>query len=79
MSRVVLVINDPNSSIEQLNAELDMASPEKSRTINALIDYLTGCVVGNNPAGEIEVTTRDSDVAVSTSGTGSTQITVSVG
>lgn len=79
MSRVVLVISDPNKSIEQLNADLQMASPENSRTLNALINYLAGAAVGNLVAGSIEVTTRDSDVSVSTSGTSSTQITLTVG
>lgn len=79
MSRVVLVINDPNASIAQLNAKLEMASPEKNRTINAVIDYLAGAAMGNIAAGTVEVTTRDSDVSVSTSGTSSTQIEVSVG
>ena len=79
MSRVVLVINDPNATIAQLNAQLQMDSPEKNRTINALVDYLMGAAMGNVAAGSVEVTTRDNDVSVSTSGTNSTQITVDGG
>lgn len=79
MSRVVIVVNDPNMSIEQLNEKLQMASPEAPRTINALIDYLAGAMIGNVVAGSVQVTTRGTDPSVGTNGTSSTQISVDVG
>jgi hypothetical protein len=79
-SHVVIVIKDTNASITELNQKLGNATgAEKNRLINAVIDYLAGCAMGNNAAGTVEVVTRDTDPSVGTSGSGSQEVTVNVG
>lgn len=80
MSHVVIVVSDPNSSIEQLNAKLQNTSgSDKSSLINLAIDYLASALVGNVVAGSVQVTTRDTDPGVATSGANSQQASVIVG
>lgn len=81
MSAVVtIVVVDTNGSIAQLNAKLQNASgADKNNLINAVIDYLGGCSMGNNAAGTVQVTTRSTDPSVSLVGTGAQQVTVNVG
>ena len=80
MARVVVVINDPNATIAQLNAKLQNTSnAEKNNLINLLRDYTGGASMGNVAAGTVQVITRDTDPAVSTSGAGSQSVTVNVG
>lgn len=78
-AHVVVVIKDTNGSIAQLNSKLgNISGTDKNNLINAVIDYLTGCMVGNNSPGTVEVVTRDTDPAVGTSGSGSQEATVNV-
>lgn len=88
MSAVVtIVIVAPNETITQLNARLfgldgsgAALNPDKSQVINNSIDLLSGCAAGKETGGAtIQITTRDTDPAVSTSGTGSKQKSVTVG
>lgn len=80
MARVCIVINDPNASIAQLNAKLQNASGvDKNNLINLVADYLQGASMGAVAAGSVQVTTRDTDPAVATSGSGSQQVSVNVG
>ena len=87
MSRVCVVINDPNRTIAQLNEVLQTSSPEAARTVNALVDYLSSAFVHNIKTTDgtsaattatVQVTTRDSDPSISTSGSGSAQISVTI-
>ncbi len=79
-AHVVIVVKDTNGTIAQLNAKLGNASgADKNNLINAVIDYLAGCAMGNNAAGTVEVVTRDTDPSVGTSGSGSQEVTVNVG
>lgn len=80
MARVCIVINDPNASITQLNAKLGNATgADKNNLINAVADYLVSTAMGNVAAGAVQVTTRDTDPSVATSGSGSQQVSVNVG
>lgn len=75
MAYTVLVIYTPNDSIGQLNAQLQ--EPTKvDESINNNINLLTA-IEGGLKAGTVQVTVRDTDPSVSTSGSGSTQYTYS--
>lgn len=71
MAHLVLVI-DTDDSIAELNARIASKSAPKEGT-HALLNYLSAINGGSKPA-DIQVTTRDTDPSVSTSGTGSTQV-----
>lgn len=79
MSRVCIVINDPNATIVQLVDKLQVSTADKNTLINLVADYLTSAAMGNVSAGSVQVTVRDSDPSISTSGTGSAQSSVNVG
>lgn len=69
-----IVVADNHLNIAQLNqdpAYNDASKPEEG--INALIKYLRGYNAGCEQ-GTVQVTTRDSDPSISTSGSGSKQV-----
>lgn len=73
MAFVVLVIEVPSKSIGQLNADtIRTSGPDNG--INASVDLLSG-IAAKCPGASVQVTTRDTDPSVSTSGSGSTQVT----
>lgn len=74
MAYVVLVINCPNDSIGQLNVVQEPTKADESlqNCINLLIQAQAG-----TKAEAVQVTVRDTDPAVATSGSGSTQNTYS--
>ena len=76
---IVVVAN--GDTITSLKARLGglTAQPDKSQMINAIIDLLSGSLVGNLQASTVQLTVRDTDPSVSTSGSGSAQYTVNVG
>jgi len=75
MAFVVLVIETPNDSIAQLNPQIQ--EPTKvDESINNCINLLTS-IEGGLKAATVQVTVRDTDPSVSTSGSGSTQYTYS--
>lgn len=78
---VCVVIDSSTLSIGQLNSLLYTTNtPDKSKLVNAVIDLLAGAVgPGTLPASTIQVTVRDTDPSVATSGAGSTQAIVNVG
>lgn len=79
MARLVLVI-ESNDSIAQLNSKLNLAdgvnppavSTNGEEHANLIMNYLSACQAGIVDAS-IQVTTRDTDPSVSTSGAGSLQ------
>jgi len=73
MAFLVLVINCPNDSIDQLNAEVQVPT-KVDEAINKNINVLTA-IEGGLKAGIVQVTVRDTDPSVSTSGSDSTQVT----
>lgn len=75
MAYLVLVINTPNDSIAQLNSEIQLPT-KVDESINNCINILTA-IEGGLKASSIQVTVRDTDPSVSTSGSGSTQNTYS--
>jgi hypothetical protein len=75
MAYLVLVINTPNDSIKQLNSEVQLPT-KVDETIKNCINVLSA-VEGGLKAASIQVTVRDTDPSVSTSGSGSTQNTYS--
>lgn len=72
MAYLVLVIEAPSQTIEQLNDKVQRADGHEG--VRLCANYLVGALAGVNDIS-VEVTTRDSDVSVSTSGTGSQQNT----
>lgn len=72
MSRLVIVVDASTSTIGDLNDKCQHDSPNDAMI--KLANYFTA-LAGGNASGEVEVTTRDDDVSVTTSGTGSTQKT----
>lgn len=75
MAFLVLVINTPNDSIAQLNAETQQPT-KVDESINNCQNVLSA-IKGGLKAGVVQVTVRDTDPTVSTSGSGSTQNTYS--
>lgn len=73
MAYVVLVINCPNNSITDLNNRCQDAG-NLNNPINRNSNLLAAIAGGKIPAA-VQVTTRDTDPTVATSGTGSTQNT----
>lgn len=73
MAFVVLVINVPASPIGDLNNKTQFPG-NTAETLSNLQNLLHGINGGNTPAA-VQVTVRDTDPAVATSGTGSTQNT----
>lgn len=71
MAFLVIVIDSPSDSIGNLNAKTQ--TPTKAHTaVNLLGNYLDG-IKGGTIDASVQVTTRDTDPGVSTSGSGSTQ------
>jgi hypothetical protein len=75
MGYLVLVINTPNDTIAQLNAEVQLPT-KVDESINNCINVLTA-IEGGLKAASVQITVRDTDPSVSTSGSGSTQNTYS--
>lgn len=73
MAFVVFVLDVPTNDIGNLNGKCIRVS-SADVGINACADFLSG-VAAKNPGANVQVTTRDTDPAVSTSGSGSTQVT----
>ena len=71
MAFVVLVVEIPSKDIPELNAKLQRPT-KPHQAVNQAIDLLAG-LSGGTPNGAMQVTVRDSDPSVSTSGSGSTQ------
>lgn len=74
MAHLVIVINSPES-IAELNSKIQgsRSSPE---ALNAVANYINA-INSANISATAQVTVRDSDPAVATSGAGSTQVTYS--
>jgi hypothetical protein len=73
MAFLVLVINCPNDTIGNLNANTQFPT-KVDESINGCINMLTS-IEGGLRAATVQVTTRDTDPSVSTSGTSSEQFT----
>lgn len=71
MAFVVFVVEVPSKDIPELNAKLQRPT-KPHQAVNQAIDLLAGLTAGS-PNGAMQVTVRDSDPSVSTSGSGSTQ------
>ncbi len=77
MAFLCIVINDSFNSIPQLNAKsvanaVDAGNGEICMQL--LTNYLDGLKAGTNAAATVQVTTRDTDPSIATSGTSSTQV-----
>jgi len=75
-ARLVLVIT-VNDSIDELNSSIHRTGKQREAVQNC-INYLTGMGSGTK-SGTLQITTRDTDPAVTTSGSGSTQETHTLG
>ncbi len=73
MAYIVLVIDCPNDSIGNLNSNTQFPT-KVDESINGCINLLTS-IEGGLRAATVQITTRDSDPSVSTSGSGSEQVT----
>lgn len=73
MATMVLVI-DTSSTIQQLTSDLSPSFKERQATMSQVINFLGR--VDMAETGSIQVTVRDTDPAVTTSGSGSFQYTV---
>jgi len=74
MARIVLVINSSKESINQLNEKVINASGNPHEGIVKCRNYLDSLLAGAVDAS-VQATTRDTDPAVATSGSGSAQRT----
>lgn len=75
MAYMVLVVNLPSDSIQNINDACQMPT-KVEESIQGAIQLLIDIQAGTK-AGVVQVTSRDSTVAVSTSGAGSQQNTYS--
>lgn len=75
MAYLVYVISIPNESITQLNA-ISQRPTKPNEMLNAA-ENIVDALAGGLKNGTIQVTTRDTDPAVSTSGSGSQQFSYS--
>ncbi len=74
MARLAILINSANTSIADFNGDV-MGRGGPHEAVNAIINLLKGAVAGAEKDMVIEVTSRDDDVVIATSGTGSQQET----
>lgn len=72
MAKICIVL-DSDDSIAQLNSKLGLDGTKPDEGMNSLIDYLGGIAGGAIKCSSAQVTTRDSDPGVTTSGSGSAQ------
>lgn len=72
MAYLVIVIQLPNETIGNLNANTQFPT-KVDESINGCINVLTA-IEGGEKAAVVQITTRDSDPSVSTSGSGSEQV-----
>lgn len=75
MAYMVLVVNLPNDSIQNINDAAQLPT-KVEESIQGAIQLLIDIQAGTKP-GVVQITSRDSSVAVSTSGAGSQQNTYS--
>lgn len=73
MAHIVLVIDDPNMTIEQLNAKIQRETKPHEAAQN-LVNYINA-LASRIADAEMQVVVRDTDPSVSTSGTNSTDVT----
>ncbi len=73
MSFLVIVIDSPKDSIQNLN-DKSQTPTKPEEAVNLLSNYLDGIKAGTIDAS-VQVTTRNTDPSVGTSGSGSTQYT----
>jgi hypothetical protein len=78
MAHVVIVIDAQNQSISQLNDKLGLVLPVGASEVNPdetmakIANYIAACQ-GSSVDAAVQVTVRDTDPSVSTSGSGSLQ------
>lgn len=77
MAFLVFVVNAGAETIDQLNARCVPDATNPHECLNKCIDYLQG-VAAKTPGAIVQVTTRDADPSVSTSGTDSTQVSLAL-
>ena len=74
MAHIVIVINSPES-ISELNSKIQRVG-SSAEALNNVANYINA-VNSANVSASVQVTIRDTDPAVATSGSGSTQISYS--
>ena len=72
-SHLVIIIDVENDSIADLNAKVNFGADKPFECLQGCSNYIQGVLAGAIPA-DVEITTRDTEPAVSTSGTGSAQL-----
>lgn len=80
MAVLTVVINTSASIADLTNRVMGVSTGSSDNTkgeaaLNNLIALLSGMVGGAAPSGTVQMTSRDTDPSVSTSGSGSTQLT----
>lgn len=75
MAYMILVVNLPNTTIADINSEAQLPT-KVEESLQGAIQVLIDIQAGSKP-GSVQITSRDSSVAVSTSGAGSQQNTYS--
>lgn len=73
MARLVIVVNVSGQSIADFNSEC-IKSTKPHESIRGVVNELEAILAGTRD-GTVQVTSRDTDPSVATSGTGSTQAT----
>ena len=77
MAILCVVINSSTESIDQLNARVFKSSDRTQPSTQRLTDFINAIQSGACTGATVQLTTRDTDPSISTSGTHSAQATVS--
>lgn len=73
-----IVITGTNETITNLNDKLQLANIGRHDLCNLIIDYIAKCAITGVSPATLQVTSRDTDPGVTTSGAGSLQTTKSM-
>jgi hypothetical protein len=76
-SHLVIIVDTENHSIADLNERVNLGADKPHESIRACRDYLDAVLSGAVNA-DVEITTRDTEPAVSTSGSGSVQVQIAL-
>lgn len=77
---ITIVITGANETIANLNDKLNLTSGvDAHNLLNLAADYVSRTSMGGVSGATVQVTSRDTAPTIATSGTSSTQITVTIG
>jgi hypothetical protein len=76
-NRLVIVVSDTNATITNLIEKTFSDSAGTTVSLSRIVDYISSIQCGAQTGATVQVTVRDTDPSVGTSGSGSVQVTLS--